>query len=50
MLKSVQVTCQLAYLNVFFYTRLPVKSYKQVQIYENGHFQLEYRFTLYMYI
>ena len=25
------------------------KSYNQLQLYENGHFQLEYRFTLYIF-
>ena len=33
---------------LFYYTLLPVKSYKQLYLYKNGHFQLKYRFTSYI--
>ena len=34
---------------LFHYTLLPVKSYKELQLYENVHFQLEYRSTSYIF-
>ena len=34
---------------LFHYTILPVESYKQLQIYETGHFQLENGSTSYIF-
>ena len=44
MLEPVQITYLLAYLkDLLEFTSLQVKSYKQLQIYENENFQIEYR-------
>ena len=47
MLKQVQITCLFAYLKkkIFHYTMFAVECYLQLQIYKNGHFQLEYGST-----
>ena len=41
--------CYMLLISVFKYlldfTSLQVKSYKQLQLYENEHFQIEYRST-----
>ena len=44
MLEPIQITYLLAYLkHLLDFTSLQVKSYKQLQIYENENFQIENR-------
>ena len=46
MLEPVQITYYVSiFKGLLDFTSLQVKSYKQLQIYENEHFQLEYRST-----